>query len=274
MPRLGRVKVTSLHDGFFALDGGSMFGIVPRVVWSRIAPPDEANRIRLALNVTLIEVGGKKILCDVGLGDRPDPDFRGRYLIDKSSNLPDSLMKIGLTPQDIDFVVPSHLHWDHAGWCTRRVAGGGYEPMFPKATYVVQEGGWEEAVSDNPRTKGSYVQSDFLAVEKRLKLVKGTEEILPGVAVMRTGGHVKHHQVLLARTDGKTFFFAGDVFPTSWHIKPAWTLGFDLFPAEMAALKEEWLPRIQQEEWLCAFVHDPKAPLGYIRDGHRVERAE
>jgi glyoxylase-like metal-dependent hydrolase (beta-lactamase superfamily II) len=277
MVRVGKFEVTAVRDGWFALDGGAMFGIVPRVVWSRMAVPDEQNRLRLALNAILIDTGAHKILCDVGIGERPDPAFRQMYGIEKDRTLLESLARIGVRAEDVDIVVPSHLHFDHAGWCTRRAAGGGYEPAFPRATYIVQEGAWEEALSANPRTRGSYIETDFLAIEKRLRLIRGDEEIAPGVEVRQTGGHVRHHQSVIARSEGRTFLFAGDVFPTAWHVKPAWVLGFDLDPAGMAELKQRWLPEVCAGEWLVGFVHDPNVAIGYIREaakGYRVEPVE
>lgn len=274
MQRLGRFELHALSDGFFKLDGGAVFGIVPKPVWSKVLAPDDQNRVRLHESALLVRTGAKNILCEAGIGDRKDPTLVERFGIEKPSDLLRSLAAIGLSPADIDVVIPSHLHFDHAGWlCTKG------EPTFPKATVVVQEGGWEEALSANARTQGSYMRGDFLPLEKarRLKVVKGDEEIVPGVTAVHTAGHVGHHQSTFVESQGKKAAFVADVFPTSHHLRPAWVMGFDLQPAELAALKERWLPQAAKEEWLCAFVHDPQVAMGYIRQdarGFRVETVE
>lgn len=271
MRKLGDVEIHVLSDGFFRLDGGAMFGIVPKPAWERAAPPDAQNRILLSLNPLLIRAGKATVVVDGGLGDRRDEKFNATYDVRKTSTLPSSLKALGVAPEDVDFVIPSHLHFDHAGWLTTRQSGGDFAPTFPRATYVVQEGTWEEALDANPRTRGSYFQTDFLPLEKagRLKLIRGDEEVTPGVRVHHSSGHVKHHQMTFVESRGKKAVFWGDMMPTSAHVKPAWVMGYDLDPAGVASQKERLVKQAVDEEWLCAFDHDPDVALAFFRRGDK-----
>lgn len=271
MIKLGDLEIHVLSDGFFRLDGGAMFGIVPKPAWERVAPCDHHNRVLLGLNPLLIRTGRANVVVDSGIGERRDAKFEEAYEVRKTSTLPGSLAALGVAPEDIDFVVPSHLHFDHAGWLTTRQGGGDFAPTFPRAKYVVQEGTWEEALDANPRTKGSYIHTDFLPLEKggRLKLIRGDEEIAPGVRVHHTGGHVRHHQITFFESKGRKGVYWGDLLPTAAHVKPAWVMGYDLDPAGVASQKERLIKQAVEEQWLCAFDHDPKTPLAYFRRGEK-----
>ena len=257
--RIGSAELHLLSDGTFALDGGAMFGIVPRPVWEKKLPPDDRHRVRLGLNPILIRAGGKNIVVDTGIGERRDEKFNDDYAVDHARTLPGSLQALGLAPGDIDVVVPSHLHFDHAGWL----------PAFPKATVVIQEGTWEEALDANPRTRGSYIETDFLPVEKRLKLIRGSEEIVPGVTVESSAGHVKHHQLVRVRSNGAQAVYFGDLMPTAAHVRPAWVMGYDLYPKEVAALKQKMIAQAVDEEWLVCFDHEPATPWVRLAPGDR-----
>ncbi len=278
MQRLGEFELHAVSDGFFRLDGGAMFGIVPRPLWEKIAPPDERNRIRLALTTLLIRTGRKNILVDSGIGTRRDARFADMYGIEHPPTVPESLRRIGLGPEEIDLVVLSHLHFDHAGGAMTQREGR-LAPTYPKATHIIQEGMWEEALQPNPRTRGSYIQDDFVPLREAglVKFVKGDEEIAPGVRVRLSGGHVRHHQVVEAESGGRKAIFWADLLPTSAHVKPAWVMGYDLYPAEVAAIKEKLVEQAAQERWLNVFEHDPKVAMGFIvKDdkGFRVETVE
>lgn len=270
MQKVGNVELHVLSDGFFALDGGAMFGIVPRSAWEKKLPPDARHRVRLGLNPILIRAGGKNIVVDGGIGERREEKFEDDYAVDHRRTLPGCLKEMGLSPGDIDYVVPSHLHFDHAGWLTTR-EGDRFVPTFPKATYVVQEGTWEEALDANPRTRGSYIETDFLPLESRLKLIRGSEEIVPGVWVEVTAGHVKHHQIVRVRSEGKQAAYLGDLMPTTAHLRPAWVMGYDLYPKEVAALKMKIIEQAIREEWLVCLDHDPTHAIVRLqRDGREV----
>jgi glyoxylase-like metal-dependent hydrolase (beta-lactamase superfamily II) len=278
MHRLGEFELHAVSDGFFRLDGGAMFGIVPKPAWEKLAPPDERNRIALALTTLLIRTGRKNILVDTGIGDKHDPGFIDRYHVDRRRTLLGGLGEIGLGAGDIDLVLLSHLHFDHAGGATR-LEGGALVPTFPKAEYVLQEGMWEEAMEPNPRTRGSYMQDDFLPLEKagRVRFVRGEEEVAPGVRVRLSGGHVKHHQIVVAESGGRKAVFWADLLPTSAHVKPAWVMGYDLYPHEVASIKEKMVEEAVRERWVNVFEHDPETAMAYFaRDGkgYRVEPIE
>lgn len=271
MQKAGDVEIHVLSDGLFKLDGGAMFGIVPRPAWEKKMPADECHRVQLSLNPLLLRSGGKNVLVDAGIGDRGDPKFTKSYAIDRRRTLPERLKDMGLSPGDIHVVVPSHLHLDHAGWLTTRQPGGAFAPTFPNAHYVVQEGTWEEALESNPRTRGSYIETDFLPVERQLRLVRGPEEVAPGIWVESSAGHVKHHQIVRVRSKGAQAVYFGDLMPTAAHLKPGWVMGYDLYPKEVAALKEKMVEQAVREEWLVCFDHDPHhAIVRLVREGNEV----
>jgi glyoxylase-like metal-dependent hydrolase (beta-lactamase superfamily II) len=279
MRRVGDFELHAVSDGFFRLDGGAMFGIVPKPVWEKVCPPDERNRIRLSLTCLLAKAGGKTVLVDTGLGDKHDARFRDLYAVDRSRTLLDSLGAVGVKPEEVDLVVLSHLHFDHAGGATRRENDGTITPTFPRATYIIQEGMWDEAMDPNPRTKGSYMKEDFEELRRlgRVKFVQGDAEIAPGVRCRHTGGHVKHHQSVEFESRGEKAFFWGDLLPTTHHAKPAWVMSYDLFPHEVASLKEKMVARAAAERWVNVFEHDPDVAMGvFVKDekGFRVDPLE
>jgi glyoxylase-like metal-dependent hydrolase (beta-lactamase superfamily II) len=279
MHKLGDFELHAVSDGTFRLDGGAMFGIVPKPVWEKVMPADERNRIPLALTCLLVKTGKKNVLIDTGLGEKHDEKFKELYGVDRAWNLKHRLAELKVRNEEIDYVILSHLHFDHAGGCTVRTLQGDLVPTFPNAQYVVQKGMWEEAVEPNPRTKGSYMRDDFapLKLMGRVKLVEGDVEIVPGVWTRATGGHVRHHQCVEIQSGGRKAFFWADLMPTTAHVKPAWTMGYDLFPYDVALLREKLLTRAVAEEWVNVFEHDPAISMGYIRKddkGFRVEEIE
>lgn len=280
MQKLGDFELHALSDGFFRLDGGAMFGIVPKVVWEKALPADDRNRVRLAITTLLVRTGRANVLVDAGIGDKNDPKFSELYGIERSSTVPRGLAELGLKPDDIDYVVLSHLHFDHAGGSTRRGPDGELQPTFPKATYVVQQGMWEEALDPNPRTKGSYKKDDFMPLRPlgRVKFVDGDVEVTRGVRVRLTGGHCRHHQAVEVESGGKKAFFWADLLPTTHHVKPAWTMGYDLYPAEVASIRERVVAQAAAEGWINVFEHDPEIAMGrFVKDekgGYRVEAVE
>jgi len=270
MIRLGEFELHAVTDGFFRLDGGAMFGIVPKVAWEKVAPADEKNRITLSLTNLLIRAHGNNILVDTGIGTKHDPKFVEMYAVIHPPTTPESLAKIGVKPEDVNFVVLSHLHFDHAGGATV-LRNGEIVPTYPNATYIIQEGMWREAQESNPRTKGSYIPDDFLPLQKagRVKLIKGDYEIVPGVRCVLTGGHVKHHQVVRMESRGEKAIYWADLLPTSAHIKPAWVMGYDLYPHEVASLKQQLVAEAMRERWVNVFEHDPNVAMARISDDRK-----
>lgn len=266
MHRLGDFELHTVSDGFFRLDGGAMFGIVPKTAWAKVAPPDEQNRIQLSLSTLLIRTGTHNVLVDTGIGTKHDDEFNRTYAVDHFTTAPESLRKLGLSVDDIDFVILSHLHFDHAGGATLR-KNGSILPTFPGAKYVIQRGMWDEALDLNPRTKGSYHPEDFVPLRDAglVMFVDGDADIVPGVRVWKSGGHVKHHQCVVAESGGRKAIYWADILPTTAHVRPAWVMGYDLFPHEVAAAKASLLDQAAREEWVNVFEHDPKTAMGVIR---------
>jgi glyoxylase-like metal-dependent hydrolase (beta-lactamase superfamily II) len=272
MVTLGDIKVHILSDGAFALDGGAMFGVVPRVVWEKTDPPDEKNRVALGLNVALVESGGKRILVDTGMGDKWGEKERRMYRLDRSTTLLGSLRAVGVAPEDIDVVVNTHLHFDHSGGNTRE-EDGKTVPVFPRARYVVQMGEWEDATHPHERSRASYRVENFvpLAESRQLETVQGEVEVAPGVRVVPVGGHTAYHQMVLVEGGGKTLAIPTDLLPTTSHLPLPFVMGYDLFPVGTLEAKRRLLERAAREGWMLLFYHDPRVPLGRVRrEGDRT----
>jgi glyoxylase-like metal-dependent hydrolase (beta-lactamase superfamily II) len=268
---LGDIRVHLLKDGSFALDGGAMFGVVPRVLWEKTDPPDDRNRVTLALNVALIETAGQRVLVDTGMGDKWRDKEARMYRVDRSTTLAASLRGLGLAPEDIDCVVNTHLHFDHAGGNTREVEGRAV-PTFPKARYVVQMGEWEDATHPHERNRASYLEPNFvpLAEHRQLEAVQGEVEVAPGVKVIPVGGHTAYHQIVVVEGGGRTLVIPTDLLPTASHLPLAYVMGYDLFPVGTLEAKRRLLARAADEDWLILFYHDPRTPLGRLRrEGER-----
>jgi glyoxylase-like metal-dependent hydrolase (beta-lactamase superfamily II) len=263
---LGEIRVHVLSDGGFALDGGAMFGVVPRVVWERTDPPDEKNRVRLALNVALIESGGKRVLVDTGVGDKWGEREREIYRIDRSSSLLAGLASLGVRPEDIDIVINTHLHFDHAGGNTRAIEGR-VVPTFPRARYVVQLGEWEDATRPHERSRASYLDENYvpLAEARQLHTVQGEVEVAPGVRVVPVGGHTAYHQMVVVESEGQTLAIPTDLVPTASHLPLPFIMGYDLFPVGTLEAKRRILGRAFEERWRLLFYHDPRVQVATIR---------
>ncbi|MEW6684625.1 MAG: MBL fold metallo-hydrolase [Candidatus Edwardsbacteria bacterium] len=262
------MEIFLLSDGKFALDGGAMFGVVPKVIWERLSTPDEKNRIELGLNCLLIETKGKKILIDTGIGDKFSKKIAEIYGIDKKDTLISSLKKIGVSPNNIDIVINTHLHFDHCGGNTIRTEDGKIVPTFPKAKYFIQKKEWEDAISPNERTKASYLAENFLPLLefKQLELIEGDIEIVPGIKTLVTGGHTEGHQSILIQDGEKTAIYFGDLIPTTSHLKIPFVMGYDLYPLVTMGKKKELLKKAKEEEWLLIFEHDLKIGIVCSKD--------
>jgi glyoxylase-like metal-dependent hydrolase (beta-lactamase superfamily II) len=273
---LGDLELIPLWDGSFRLDGGAMFGVVPKPLWEKRAPSDERNRIRVGLRPLLVR-GQKTMIIDAGIGGKMDERSVEIYAIDRSRNLDDALAGEGLSREDIDIVLASHLHFDHAGGFTTRRASGALVPTFPRARYLVRTGEWEDASHPHERNRASYLPENItpLADAGVLDLVAGDETIMPGVRVVRTGGHTMHHQIVMLESGGRTAVFTADLMPTTAHIDEAWIMGYDLYPMDTLAFKRTFVRQAIEQEYLIFFEHDPDIAAGYIRerDGRKfVER--
>jgi glyoxylase-like metal-dependent hydrolase (beta-lactamase superfamily II) len=275
--RLGDFRLDVVSDGTFRLDGGAMFGVVPRVLWERVYPPDERNRIRLGLNCLLVRTGRETVLVDTGIGDKWSERERDMYGVAHESTVPASLAELGLGVEEVDVVVCTHLHFDHAGGNTRLGDGGAVVPTFPRARYVVQAGELATARAPHERERASYLPDNWepLVASGQLETVEGETEIVPGVRVFPVRGHNDHTQLVSVESGGECAVYFADVLPTTRHLRPAWLMGYDLYPVELLERKKELLARAVDEGWICVFEHDHETPLARItRDERGLPAAE
>ena len=265
---LGDIELISVSDGFFRLDGGSMFGVIPKTMWSQKTRPDERNRILLAMRPLIVR-GSRTMIIDAGMGDKENEKFHEIYGVERSSrHLDHSLAEAGLAPEDIDIVLATHLHFDHAGGFTVRDAGGRARPRFPRAQYIVRRGEWDDATHPSVRTRASYLLDNYVPLAEAgvLQLVDDDVMIMPGVRVRRTGGHTPHHQMVLIESGGKTAAFVADLIPTTAHLPDAWVMGYDLFPLDTMAAKQQFAKEAIEKKILVFFEHEPVTAAGYLQE--------
>ena len=273
--QLGRFRMHAIQAGGQALDGGAMFGVVPKPLWERRITPDARNRIQLGMRCLLIEHETGPILIDTGAGNKEDAKFYDIYGVENAGTpgptcLEDGLRAIGVKPEDVTLVINSHLHFDHAGGNTTRDANGSIRPTFPNARYVVQEGEYRYATHTNERTAGSYFNHNFVPLHDagQFDLVTGEKEIAVGIRVIPTPGHTPHHQSILIESGGERALFIADLAPTTAHLPLAWIMGYDVEPLVTLETKRRVLTQAAAENWLLVFEHDAKiawSPI--VRDG-------
>ena len=267
MLKLGDLELYSLSDGLFRLDGGAMFGVVPKPLWSRRAPADERNRISLTMRPLLVRTPRHVVLIDAGVGDKLTGKERDIYAIDQTMNLHASLASVGLSPSDVDVVIASHLHFDHAGGFT--VSGDGrVAPVFPRARYVIRRQEWDDATHPHERNRASYVEAAYvpLADAGVVDFIEADGDVLPGISVWRTGGHTMHHQLIRIESGGRTAVFAADLMPTTAHVDEPWIMGYDLYPMDTLTYKKRFLREAIDGEYVIFFEHDPGIAAGVIRE--------
>ncbi len=255
-------------DGFFALDGGAMFGVVPKALWAKVAPPDDRNRIRLAMRSWLVSDGTSRILIDAGAGDKLDAKLANIYALDRARPLEHALAAAGLDADAIDLVIASHLHFDHAGWFTVMGADGAPRPRFSNARHVVRRGEWDDATHPNERTRASYFPENYVPLVDAglVDFVDADGEVAPGLRVRRTGGHTMHHQMIEIASEGKVAVFVADLMPTTAHVPLPYIMGYDLYPMDTLAFKRAFLREAVEREYLMLFEHDPTVAAGYLRE--------
>lgn len=256
---------TILSDGVLKLDGGSVFGQVPKVAWENSVNTDRKNRITLGLNCLLLQVSGKNVLVDTGVGPKEnDKDKENLGLV--PSRLLKGLKGVGLTPRDINAVILTHLHFDHSGGCTRLDRAGNLVPTFPKATYYVQRECWNDATNPNERCQASHRPENFLPIEDRsqIELIDGDAEIFPGLNVIVTGGHARGHQMVMFNHGGERVVFLGDIIPTHHHLNLPVISAFDYSPENTLERKREILADAERQGWLIVFSHGHETKAGYL----------
>jgi glyoxylase-like metal-dependent hydrolase (beta-lactamase superfamily II) len=256
--RLGDIEVFYLDAGNFWLDGGAMFGVVPKVLWEKKSPPDERNRIRMRANSLLVRAAGKNVLVETGNGTKWDDKQRAIYSVQHGDPLLESLLKVGVEPDQVDLVINTHLHFDHAGGNTQ-VGGDRVVPTFRRARYIVQHAELVHALNPTERDRASYFPGNFQPISEagQWDLIDGNVEILPGISVERIPGHNADIQAVKITGGGKTVAFVADLFPTRHHIPLPWIMAYDLYPLQTLETKRKWLPRIINEHWITVFGHDP-----------------
>ncbi len=276
MLRLGNFELHSLTDGTFRLDGGAMFGVVPKTLWSRRTQADDKNRIPLGLRPLLVRAYGKNILIDTGIGDKMPPKLVEIYAIDRTTHLDHSLAAIGMTADDIDVVVATHLHFDHFGGSTMR-EGDALVPRFRNARYLIRRGDWEDATHPHDRNRASYLPENFMPLADAgvIDFVEDDGEVMPGISVWRTGGHAMFHQWIKIESEGHVAAFVADLIPTTAHLDEPWIMGYDLYPMDTLHYKQHFIREAIDDEYVVFFEHDPSIPAGIIRerDGKRSVEA-
>jgi methylmalonyl-CoA epimerase len=265
---LGDLELVSLYDGFFRLDGGAMFGVVPKALWEKKAPADAANRITLAMRPLLVRDGRRNVLIDAGLGDKESQKFYSLYAADRARTLDDALVEAGLAPDDIDIVLATHLHFDHAGGFTVRDASGRVRPRFPRARYVIRRGEWNDAVHPHERNRASYLADNFAPLVDAgvVDFVDEDQSVVPGVRVQRTGGHTMHHQIVWIESGSDRAVFLADLMPTAAHLPDPWIMGYDLYPMDTLFAKQAFARTVASRDTLVFFEHDPAIPAAFITE--------
>lgn len=269
--KVGRLQCHLLVAGTLRLDGGAMFGIVPRPLWERRTVPDERNRIRLAMRCLLVEHDDGLVLVDTGIGDKDDAKFRDIYAVDNAGVrgrtwLDDRLADLGHGTADVRWVINTHLHFDHAGGDTYRAPSGELLPAFPDARYVVQRGELDFASHTNERTAGSYLAANFARID--FQVVDGESAPLPGIRCLPTPGHVPFHQSILIENGGEAACFIADLVPTVAHLPLPWIMGYDLEPLRTLETRRRMYQRAETEGWRICFEHDPDVAMGRLaREG-------
>jgi len=268
----GELRLTSLHDGPFRLDGGAMFGVVPRPLWEKLASPDDRHRIQLAMRPLLVEAEWGRMIIDCGAGDKMNAKQRDIYALDRTRTLDHALAEVQLTAESIDIALPTHLHFDHFGGATVR-DNAGLRPRFARARHYIRTAEWEDATHPHERNRASYLQDDFvpLAAAGVVEFFDSDVTIRPGIEVVRTGGHTGQHQIVYLKSDRRTAVFVADLIPTTAHLRDPWVMGYDLFPMDTLAFKKRFIREAIDGEYLIFFEHDPQVAAGYIRerDGQR-----
>lgn len=266
----GDYRVEIVADAEFRLDGGAMFGVVPRSLWSKVCPPDEHNRIRLNMNCLFVETDTERILIDTGIGEKWTDKYAAIYGINRERSLCETLRSVtGFAPEDITIVVNTHLHFDHAGGNTRFDSpAGALVPTFPNARYFVSRAEYEHASRPHERDRASYMPENWRPVEEsgQLELKDAEYEVVPGLCMETVAGHSRTMQCVRLERGEQTLFSFADLVPMRAHVALPWIMSYDLYPVETLEAKRRLLPQAAREGWLCLFYHDPDVPLCRLRE--------
>jgi glyoxylase-like metal-dependent hydrolase (beta-lactamase superfamily II) len=265
---LGDFELTILSDGNYFMDGGAMFGVIPKVMWEKRIKADERNNIPLALNSLLVRTGKQNILIETGIGNKLNEKSQAIYR--NQALLMKSFEQAGVSPDEIDIVINTHLHFDHCGWNTQ-YHNGKVVPTFPRATYYVQEGELLHAHEQHERDRVSYMTDNYdpLVQSGQMKVVKGDAEIAPGISVQVNRGHTRDLQAVIIRSGGQVAAYPSDLVSDSKHLDPTWVLGYDLYPLDSIANKHRFYHSAIPEKWLVVFTHDHELPWAHLTIGEK-----
>jgi glyoxylase-like metal-dependent hydrolase (beta-lactamase superfamily II) len=268
---LGDYELTAISDGIYPLDGGAFFGVVPKVLWAKKVRVDEKNLVPAGLNSVVVRTGRHTVLIETGIGNKLPEKMAKLY--GQPALLLDNLQAAGITPEDVDIVIDTHLHFDHCGWNTVR-QGEKVVATFPNAKYYVQEGEWRHA-HENQRDSVSYLSENYdpLVESGQMKLLHGDQELIPGVSVKVFPGHTRDMQAVIIKSGGQTACYISDLIPTSAHIELNWVMAFDLYPLETIESRKRYYAQAIPEKWLTIFTHDPNMPWAYIEKDEKGKLA-
>ena len=274
--QLGDWQLDTVDGGRFSLDGGAMFGVVPKPLWTKVQPADALNRIPCACHCVLCRDGDRTVLIESGYGGKLSDKERELYAAPASEPLVESLAALGVAPDAIDAVILSHLHFDHAGGCTRRDAQGRLKPTFPRARHYVQRAEWNIATSGVAELKGSYPLDNLLPLQEAglLEPIAGGDEILPGLRSVLTPGHTRGHHSILIESHGDTAIFLGDLCPTAAHVRSLWCMAYDVYPLETRRNKPQVLGKAADEGWLILWDHDQQRAASRLARDDKKEFVE
>lgn len=270
----GEFEIFSFVENRFKIDGGAMFGVVPKVMWEKMVNCDEKNRVDLDLNLLLVKTKNKNILIDAGMGQTLTDRMKKIYGIEKNSNLNQGLANFGLRPEDIDLVIPTHLHMDHAGGVVKFNESGEKVPTFPNARHVIQAREWKDALVPDERTMATYFPENLVVLKDSglVELVDGETEVESGIKVVPTGGHTRGHQAVLIDTGNDKILCPGDILPTQHHLKIPYVASADTYPMDTMKVKKELLGKCLNDGWRVAFDHDTELKLAKLKkEGDKIE---
>jgi len=261
---LGDFELSIFSDGTYPLDGGAFFGVIPKIMWSRKAAADERNYVQAGLNSLLIRTGKQNVLVETGMGNKLSERMIKIY--GQPAQLLTNLAAGGVAPEDIDTVINTHLHFDHCGWNTVHDTSGKIVPTFPRAKYYAPEGEWQYARRPSERDSISYIPDNYDALVQsgKMTLLKGGEDIIPGIAVKTFPGHTAHMQAVIVESKGRASCYISDLVPTTAHIDITWGMAFDLYPLQTIESKKQYYAKAIPQKWLTVFTHDAKLPWAYV----------
>jgi len=265
---LGDFELTAVSDGTYRLDGGAFFGVVPKVMWEKKVKADAENYVPVGLNSVVVRTGQHTVLIETGIGNKlPERLIK---IFGQPAKLLDSLNAAGISPEDIDIVINSHLHFDHCGWNTM-IKDGRIVPTFPKAKYYAPEGEWQHGRLQLERDAISYMSENYDPLIKtgQMELLQGDQEIVPGISVRVFPGHTLHMQAVIIQSGSQTACYISDLIPTSAHIDLTWVMAFDLLPLRTIESRKRYYTQSIPERWLTMFTHDPNVPWAYVEKDER-----